>query len=245
MDAYKSLVKFWREYPACAVRGLHPADTPAIKREQTLYFSGIKDYVKSEHFGNETGLFHTGFVPGPYCGDLQNARVYFLMLNPGFSPRGYHDQDDPDYRAAMVSALTQKKTAYPFFPLNPAFCWAGAAEYWLAKLKPLFEKYQGRGESYHKTAAVLSRNIASLELFPYHSSGFKMNKKLLKMESVAFMRDYARNIAADKNKLLIVMRQCEAWGINEADNVILLEPAERRKASIRRYADPIISYIGG
>jgi hypothetical protein len=42
---------------------------------------------------------HLGLLPHPYCGDLVNASIYVLMLNPGLGFQDYYGEYDvPAYR---------------------------------------------------------------------------------------------------------------------------------------------------
>ena len=81
--------------------------------------------------------------------------------------------------------------------------------------------------------------IASLEIFPYHSAQFGGGKSLFKIESVARMKDFARNLSRDQSKLLIVLRKASEWDLEEADNVLLIPRNQARKASIGPFEEKI------
>ena len=83
----------------------------------------------------------------------------------------------------------------------------------------------------------LSRRVAILELFPYHSSVGGLGKRLLGgLRSVSLMRSFVRERliprAESGDALLIVTRQAQHWGIEPTANVVVYNGAEARSAHL-------------
>jgi hypothetical protein len=241
LTAYDSLIKFWREYPVDNNGGVHPKDK--IPENKIAHVAGISGYTKSARFLNDGKLIHAGLLPGPYCGNIQKAKVYFLGLNPGFSPGDFHAEADAEFRKAALANLAQQGRTLPFMPLEPRFCWTGGAGWWRKKLRPLLEKYRERGVSSLEACKDMSGKIASLELFPYHSASFDGSGGLLKIESVHLIKAFAQEASKDRSKLFVVLRRTREWGLDRRDNIITLSPGEARQASIAGYRDEIFRYL--
>jgi hypothetical protein len=241
MTAYNNLVEFWRKYKTDSPQGFHSEDNIPSKR--TVHITCISDYARSELFFNDGTVIHTGLLPGPYCGDILKARVYFLQLNPGFGPCDLYCENVPEIRDAAEKNLYQRKTKYPFTPLNPEFCWTGGAGWWHKKLKPLFELYRKKGISYLDACKDMSGKIAALELFTYQSAGFSRKGSVLKIKSVELITAFAGILSQDKSKLFLVMRQPKEWGLRKGKNVRIFSSEKRQSASLSDYADDIFRYL--
>lgn len=240
MIEYDNLVNFWREYPTDK-GGIHLKD--CISMEKVTYIKNLLAYVKSDYFFDGGKIIHSGLLPVPYCGNIKNARVYFLGLNPGFCPNDYHAEADTEFRKAAITNLAQKGKNLPFLPLESRFCWWGGAEWWWKKFKPIFELYQKKGISYRESCEDMTRKVASLELFPYHSASFPGGRKLLKIKSVEVMKEFAHALARDKTKLLIVLRMASEWNLPKTNNVLIIPREQARSASIRNFANDIFRVL--
>ena len=86
-------------------------------------------------------IFHTGLLPLPYVGDLENAKAVVCMLNPGFGPSDYFAEEQSDFRSATMSNLLQSfsKELIPFFLLDRRFAWSGGYTWWRRKFQPVVE----------------------------------------------------------------------------------------------------------
>src|SRR5580698_5126163 len=170
--------------------------------------------------------FHFGLLPVPYCGNLNTASIYILMLNPGLGSGDYYaEYEGRDFKDVLLENLKQTSQSY-FFPLDPKFSWTGAFMYWHKKLEGLIAEMTGG--SFHENRDLLRKEIASLEIFPYHSRKFKAPEYLLwGLPSAILARDYVKNTILDKVKsgdaILIAARGAKFWDIQEKnkDKIII------------------------
>ena len=59
-----------------------------IEEDRRVYFKNFKEYVESPLFGDPNdNRFHISLKPVPYEGNLENALIYYLSLNPGLITR--------------------------------------------------------------------------------------------------------------------------------------------------------------
>jgi hypothetical protein len=114
---------------------------------------------------------HLGLLPQPWCGDLESAKVFILLLNPGLNPGDYFGEYQvPKYKEALIETLRSTYSAeYPF--LDPQFCWHPGAHYWRKRLDWLVRALveQKKEDSYLRALSRVAREVCALQLVPYHS----------------------------------------------------------------------------
>ena len=182
-----------------------------------------------------------GLIPHPFCGDIQNAEIYILMLNPGYGPQDYFAElEVPAYREAAINNVRQELNDedYPFYMLNPKFSWSSGFVWWHKKFSLVIESVsRNTGMSYADARKHLSRKIASIELVPYHSTSFHdpagWTKKL---ESAKLARDFVNEYVLPKvekdEAILIVTRQVREWNLPEHKNITVYSAGEARSAHL-------------
>ena len=145
-------------------------------------------------------------TPGPYTGDLINAKVYLLASNPGY------DDDDvlfsEKYENEIINNLLHIYDEYPFLILNPRYRNSAGAKWWRCKLE-----YFINNIGLERTA----KKVCSIEYFPYHSREYKHNKTKLPSQEYSF--SFVKN-AIKENKIIIIMRSEKIWydAIPELEN---------------------------
>lgn len=248
---FEELVKFWKDnldlksgnYFAAADKQLLEENANLVPPQSFASFIKSKDYAEKN-----SQKVHVGLLPRPYSGDIENARIYFLMINPGFGPWDYFAEENPEYRKDAIQTLKQQRLdlQYPFSQLNPKFSWTGGGRYWNKKLAPLIKHIQIENEvSYQEAASWVSKQFAVLELFPYHSQTFGISNKLLnKLPSSQVIKRCVQELAIKHpDRLIIVARKVKMWGINENDNVLLFNNIEARGAHLRKKMETIQEYL--
>lgn len=172
------LLKEWKK---CALlwekkqsRYLFPGDEKlGLVAGRVNLHKNFNDFAGAESFGEaEKGRFHLQLLPNPFWGDLENASVFLRLLNPGFRPGAWFlEENVPDVRRRRLQNLRQDfgKEDFPFLPLDPAFCYHPTANYWREKFASVLEELQKEKRSYLQAAQLLARNVACLQLVPYHS----------------------------------------------------------------------------
>ena len=98
-------------------------------------------YIASDDYGGKTNKrLHLGLYPQPYIGDVTNASIYILLLNPGLGPIDYYSETgengSENFRAALRNNLKQnfEDNEYPFMFLDPQFSWHSGYTWWHERL---------------------------------------------------------------------------------------------------------------
>src|SRR5438270_8249265 len=127
--------------------------------ESEPYILDVDRQVIKDH-KNYVGL-RLDTLPEPLVGGLNNAKIIFLALNPGFT------DDDVQVNMQLPGFITGCRANLKD-PLNSEFYYfagglekTGGFRWWTAKLKPLLNA----GVSMD----VLKERIMMIEYFPYHS----------------------------------------------------------------------------
>ena len=78
--------------------------------------TGDPDFCKSED-----KRLHLGLIPLPFMGDMLNASIYVLMLNPGLGSSDYYEYKVPSFQQSLLANLRQERITgvLPFVYLNP------------------------------------------------------------------------------------------------------------------------------
>jgi len=195
---------------------------------------------KSDNFAapGDTKL-QLGLLPHPFCGDLKNAEIYVLLLNPGFGPHDYFGEYEmPIYRNAMLANLKQSFTdkTLPFYHLDPQFSWHGGFTWWHAKFAKVIETLaESRGVSFAEARSELGRKVASIELLPYHSTSFHDADHWIRdLQSVKLAREFVNEYVIPRveagKAIVIVTRQANTWNLPQHKGVVRYTGQEARAA---------------
>ena len=187
---------------------------------------------------------HLGLIPIPFVGDMLNASVYVLMLNPGLGPGDYFEYRVPGLRKTLLANLRQKHKVgvMPFLFLDPQFAWHGGFGYWNRKLKGVMEDLAlSKDISLADARSTLGSQLAVVQLVPYHSAGFNQ-KALQQLSSVDLAKDFVGKTVAKRvrarDAIAIVTRQVKVWNqclpddLEERHGVIRYTALEARAASL-------------
>jgi hypothetical protein len=191
--------------------------------------------------GDDCGL-HFGLLPHPFCGDLERASIFVLMLNPGLGFQDYYGEYEvPRFRRALIRVMRQRfaQDSMPFMFLDPRFSWHGGFSWWHGKLRGIFDQLSKlNGISFAESRARFSRIIASIELVPYHSQSFSNEGGLAKkLPSAKLARDYVEQSVLPRvrrgDAIVIVARKSKAWGLlDDPPRVIVYGAGEARAAHL-------------
>lgn len=191
-------------------------------------------------WSNRTPL-HTGLCPLPFVGDVHNARVCFLLLNPGLAELDYYaEYRVPKFAERLRANLRQdfRGTEYPFFPLDPEFAWHSGNRYWQNKLAPVIHEL-GRNEQERAQARkVVAQNVCAIELVPYHSVSNSLTRTVRQeLASAKLARTYVREVLVPQaragTRLVVAMRSIADWGIKgDSRNVRCFKAGEARGARL-------------
>jgi len=161
------------------------------------------------------------------------------LLNPGLHALDFYvESERSDFRDELVSTIRQNFTRHIL--LDPKWAWTSGSNWWESKLRGVArviaeKRYNGR---YGAALEMLSHEIASLELVPYHSASFGACKNLPSSEAA---RRAALSMASNKGRTVIATRSVKDWDLPNQDNVVKYSPGQARAASL----NPRIPGSGG
>ncbi|MGI6311486.1 MAG: hypothetical protein ACOXZU_08135 [Bacteroidales bacterium] len=236
------IIDYWRQLEINNGESLiHPADSQILENVNQVnldfanYIGGNCDNLFGDNF-----QLHTRLIPVPYSGDIRNARIYLLMINPGFHHNDYYSENHcQNYRNALINSLRQEEINddFPFHYLNPEFCHTSGGNYWFKKFNDIIIQLTNNvaDYSYRDSIRLISRNICTLELFPYHSINFGLNQQIINdCSSINQIRRFVNQLLNGQRDILIeCLRQPGNWGLNEIvdDRLHILPPQLRQSIS--------------
>jgi hypothetical protein len=203
MNQDDALVAFWAECPTQPPY-CHPADFPFLRPH----------FSECERAGITFDL-----MPQPWVGPLNKAVAFILQLNPGLSGSEIEtEKTNQGFRDALRANLGGE--------LPNIF------------LDNRFKAHPGRDWVERKLKGVapmewISRHIAQLELFPYHSKNFtgvskRLRQVLFSLPSVNKMLQFVHGSLLPRSQsgecTMVVMRSVRDWGLDgmaERGNVII------------------------
>ena len=108
-----SLLREWRkwdpkDFPYVLNVDAEVLRPPAWKSSVTKYRSWRKATRDSDFGKRNDKRLHLGLIPVPFIGDMLNASIYVLMLNPGLGPGDYFEYKVPRLRQALIDNLRQE-----------------------------------------------------------------------------------------------------------------------------------------
>lgn len=238
-----SLVKFWSTQKFLKPPYIHSEDVEILRQFPTTSSSrSHKAFLKSEEFGIEGDLsFHTSLLPVPYQGDLNNADIFIVLLNPGFGLSDYYTQDNKPHSKALRKIIQQdmKGIEYPFLSLDPEFSWSGGFYWWEKKLRRILQlvaKERCR-DRYLDALKLLSRRMAAIEIVPYHSRGFGSRALIEKLPSAVVAKKFIEHDLVKKAKkgelTLVITRQATLFDLpKDCKDIVVYEGRHARGASL-------------
>ena len=242
------LIETWRKTRFHRPPYVLDADLPVLKSSSRAKDLGITgkscDEVKEHSDYDHKKSIHFSLLPQPFNGDLLNAAVYVLTLNPGFACSDYDaNYRKPRYRQALLDNIKQDQPndVLPFFFLDPKFDRHGGYGYWFGKLKKtIAEIALCNGMAFDEARDMLGHKFAVIELFPYQSTnasglGSLVDKLSSSKLALEFVRCHVLEKVRRDEALVIVVRQVGRWDqalSNRVDGVIRYTRGEARGASL-------------
>ena len=244
-----SLLREWRkwdpeDFPYVLDMDADVLESPSWKPSVAKYRSWRKATGAPDFWKSDDKRLHLGLIPVPFMGDMLNASIYVLMLNPGLGPGDYFEYKVPSLRRALIANLRQERIpgVMPFVCLDPRFAWHGGFGYWNRKLKGVMEALAAsKGMSLANARSTLGSKLAVVQLVPYHSSEFNQ-KALQQLSSVRLAKDFVRRRVAKRVRaqeaIVIATRQVKVWDqclpkdLGEEHGIIRYTASEARAASL-------------
>ena len=149
-------------------------------------------------------------MPEPFIGNVENAKIYLLSLNPGAI--GKEELDSKELQELTKKNLLQENTKCQFFYLANEIKTMDGAKWWRKRLvEPLTDATK---KSEKEVIKAINDNICNLEIIPYHSKDSKnFGNSVYTLYSAKAMRSFVKNYVCkrDDNPLIIVMRAKKEW----------------------------------
>lgn len=244
------LVKFWKRCKFDKPPFAHPDDLPVLCQKEgrfiETYSRNFDTYIAGPRFGHsEDRRLHLSLRPVPYLGNLSQAKIFILLLNPGLAYADYWaETESKEYCKRLEYNLNQSFDGidFPFFTLDPKFCWCSGFVWWEKKLREVIrliakEKFK---DKYLDAMRDLSKKLACLELVPYHSSSFGSHSLIKNLHSVKMAKKFVQESlipGAEAGKVsLIVTRQAKEWGFTsntkKTKHMVIYRGGHTRGASL-------------
>jgi hypothetical protein len=164
---------------------------------------------KFNQSANETFKVHTEIMPAPFMGNVHNAPIMLLLLNPGYDENeeinGYYKEYKPFWKNEIQHI--QSIPELPLFCLDEKYI--EYSNYWSNKLKPL---------TLITSKEMVAKKICKVQFFPYHSQKFKsISKKILIKEGIDnYLKSQKYNFylvekAMERNAVIIILRSRKMW----------------------------------
>lgn len=174
-------------------------DNPWQKLPDSEPYIIREDLEAIEHHKNFMGL-RLDTLPEPLVGGLDNAKVVFLALNPGFTNADVDvNMQLPEFINGCRTNLQNPFTS-PFYYFSGGLEKTGGYKWWRARLKPLLTA----GISLE----ILRDKIMMVEYFPYHSVNYKHINNFTPSQLYSF--EIVRE-AIRRDKVIVVMRSKNLW----------------------------------
>lgn len=217
-DAITRFEEFWRRLPLTNTRPsewVHPADDEYLTERDRTYMQ-------------------LDLLPLPVNGNLRNAKVVILMLNPGFGERDAA-WGTPSSRSerlgSEIANLRQihKSSDYPMHELNPILTGSGGARFWAGslgktggKLRHLAKALAPPNDEDHiEIRKELSNHITVVQLVAYRSTKFsdlqggqrKEGPPQHRLQSSKEALLLAQSLIEEQDKLVVVPYGIQHWGL--------------------------------
>jgi len=195
------------------------------------------NFHNSKHAGTKFELrVEKGMLPEPYQGHIENAKLIFLMLNPCFDETDKIFYANKEYYNDVIDTINQNlDKEYPFSILHPKWALSPASRYWRTQLGKYAEAISSiKKVSFEDGMKIVANNVATIELFPYHSKNWTSSKNLMHIKSVQYSRYLAKKAILNTDKIVVCTRAIREWSMGNCDLTKFdasLLPTKRSKQS--------------
>lgn len=223
--AVDELIDFWRRFDPhkCPsgkkFRYAHSDDRKYLSAETpSLDAKTIPEFLNLKSNKSVKGHLCFNVLPEPYCGDVRNAKVFILQLNPGLGPANFLELEDRSFRTKWQSMIRQEFNSTKFWHLDYSDknVLHGGYVWWEGRLADtLLRISECHKINYLQAIERVAGVTAGLELVPYHSIGAPaFNASMRSLPSVKAAKKFALAVlerAARKEVEVVVVRKKEEW----------------------------------
>ena len=151
--------------------------------------------------------------PEPYMGNPK-ANIVLLYSNPGISSDKSEEQEhrNENFRNTLIKNLIHEEVEFPYYYLNPHFEETAGAKWIIKRTDEIVKTLEVEMKDKKKVLKLLSNNLFTLQLHPFHSREFQFIQKPFSKEAYT-MRLFMDAIYRVKNQgaLMICTRSYTEW----------------------------------
>lgn len=251
------LIKVWREDKLIQPPYILKADFNIFQRSYSKIVVNDKEEYENLNQNEKKYAIHAGLLPSPFGGNLENADIFLLYLNPGFHPCEYEfEMSNKPFKNSLIKQIRQNnaKIDFPFISLNPDFSGHPGFAYFADNRSGILKRERSNlrhignylinskrkefieMDSIDIAYKYLSNRIAILEYFPYHSKNYNHDKLARDLESSRLIVDYAQSVLVPKAKrgkiLIVCTRKALKWNLPNHKNIIIYDKSWCQSASL-------------
>lgn len=168
-----------------------PITAPYILHEDLSFITSFNEKAATDH------RIVTDILPEPFLGNITNAKVVLLNLNPGFSEKDLFWHKQQEFVSENKKNLFHESNP-PFYLLNTKFRDSGGFIWWHAHLKQFISQFG---------LDSVAKSFMCIEYFPYHSKRYKSMPIIPSQQySFSLVRE-----AMKRNLPIILMRGKKLW----------------------------------
>lgn len=244
----EDLKNFWANYNPYK---LHPEDENylsqnkqkycleiSIEELRAKYGSDLKSDNTREKFVNDkqnkNKILNNLFVV-PFFGDVENAKIYILMGNPGFHTGDYIDEiEDKKYIELLKENLSLNSKT--FTCLKDEAINTGGFRYWsnkgrISKISKYLTNLNNQSSS--KNYEFVKQSVCVVESIAYHSCN-KPNDELYNLPSSKLTKrlvnEHIQQRVNDNKAMCFVWRSVKFWNMNSHKNLLVRDPKQAQLA---------------
>ena len=257
----EDLKSFWSKYIPYK---LHPDDENyvgqnkqkycleiSIEELRAKYGNDLKSDNTREKFVNDkqnkNKILNNLFVV-PFFGDVENAKIYILMGNPGFHTGDYIDElEDKNYIELIKKNL--KLELKTFKSLHSKAVNTGGYRYWSNKGRvPKISKFLTslNSQSSLKNYEFVKNSICVVESIAYHSCN-KPNDELYNLPSSKLTKrlvnEYIQHRVNENKAMCFVWRSVNFWNMNSHKNLLVRDPKQAQLAVFKNDEAEIMAHF--
>tara|TARA_B100001057_G_scaffold159610_1_gene160286 strand:+ start:173 stop:964 length:792 start_codon:yes stop_codon:yes gene_type:complete len=246
------LKEFWSKYTHYQ---LHPDDEKylglnkdkycleiSIEEIRKKYGHDLKADQTRENFTNDKNNKHkilTNLLVVPFFGDVENAKIYILMGNPGFHTGDYVDEiENKDYLELVNKNL--KLELKTFKSLHENAINTGGYRYWsqngrIPKITKLLTELNKK--DYSQNYEFVKNSICVIESIAYHSCN-KPDNELYNLPSSRFTKrlvnEHVQTKVNNGEAMCFVWRSVSFWNMQDNKNLLIRDP---KKAQLSMFTN--------
>lgn len=238
------LKNFWSKYNPYQ---LHPEDEIflgqnkqkycleiSIEEIRKKYGRDLKSNKTRENFINDKNNKNkilNNLLVVPFFGDVENAKIYILMGNPGFHTGDYIDEvEDKNYIKLVKDNLRlELKT---FKCLHDKAINTGGYKYWsnkgrISKISNYLTKLNN--QSYSKNFEYVKKSVCVVESIAYHSCN-KPSDELYNLPSSKYnkrlVNEHIQQRVNNNKAMCFVWRSVSFWNMQNHKNLLIRQPSQ-------------------